>query len=122
MNSPSGHFVKDCLITRKKNCGRCGRNNYTISNCYAKTFFNGEKDCLITRKKNCGRCGRNNHTISNCYAKTFFNGEIIDDDEFLTDWMKLSLSEKEEDDYEDEEEDDDEEEDEYEDEEEDEDN
>lgn len=41
------HYVSKCPINSKSTkynpkCVRCGRNNHTISNCYAKTHINGK--------------------------------------------------------------------------------
>lgn len=66
-------------------CNRCGRTGHHESQCYARTYVNGdeleeeessseemEEDC-------CRRCGRPGHWQAGCYARSTVDGEPLDD-------------------------------------------
>jgi cellular nucleic acid-binding protein len=102
------HFIKECPSREKEMCDkeeckknsmctRCGRDNHTADDCYAKTMADGSEiatqesggifNCIIrvfvelmrekVCEKVCKRCGRDSHTLHDCYAKTAIDGKIL---------------------------------------------
>ena len=76
-----GHFITHC--PNKPNCVRCGRNNHTAKQCYAKTDVNGNQ-IQIEDSSRCDRCGRESHTTNKCYAKTDIYGHDLENGEWMT--------------------------------------
>lgn len=79
-----GHFANNCRVAvatvvpapaAATICQRCGRNNHSITDCYATKTLVGQ--VIDTTTPRCDRCGRTSHKADKCKAKTDFRGFVI---------------------------------------------